>query len=145
MDCSQPGFCPWGFSKQDYWSELPCPPPEDLPRSSQGSNPGLLHYRWILYQRSSQESPQRYTELIKTLPQGSSESCIFSDLIGLQIQEKKAYEFTVKQDSFQIKWPGINHLTTTWQLQGSSMCSLSKAAWMLPGKCHLTRSGKQQA
>ena len=23
-------LCPWGFSRQDYWSGLPCPPPEDL-------------------------------------------------------------------------------------------------------------------
>ena len=26
-------LCPWGFSRQEYWSELPCPPPEDLPNS----------------------------------------------------------------------------------------------------------------
>ena len=26
---------PWGFSRQEYWSELPCPPPGDLP------NPGI--------------------------------------------------------------------------------------------------------
>ena len=24
-------ICPWGFSRQEYWSGLPCPPPEDLP------------------------------------------------------------------------------------------------------------------
>ena len=30
-----------GFSRQEYWSGLPCPPPGDLP--NQGSNPGLLH------------------------------------------------------------------------------------------------------
>ena len=28
-------FCPWGFSRQEYWSGLPCPPPGDLP------NPGI--------------------------------------------------------------------------------------------------------
>jgi len=28
-------LCPWGFSKQEYWSRLPCPPPGDLP------NPGI--------------------------------------------------------------------------------------------------------
>ena len=28
-------LCPWGFSKQEYWSELPCPSPGDLP------NPGI--------------------------------------------------------------------------------------------------------
>ena len=25
-------LCPWGFSRQEYWSGLPCPPPEDLPK-----------------------------------------------------------------------------------------------------------------
>ena len=24
-------LCPWGFSRQKYWSGLPCPPPGDLP------------------------------------------------------------------------------------------------------------------
>ena len=28
-------LCPWGFSRQEYRSELPCPPPGDLP------NPGI--------------------------------------------------------------------------------------------------------
>ena len=28
MDCSPPGsFCPWGFSRQEYWSGLPFPSP----------------------------------------------------------------------------------------------------------------------
>ena len=28
-------LCPWGFFRQEYWSELPCPLPGDLP------NPGI--------------------------------------------------------------------------------------------------------
>ena len=28
-------LCPWDFSRQEYWSGLPVPPPEDLP------NPGI--------------------------------------------------------------------------------------------------------
>ena len=28
-------LCQWGFSRQEYWSGLPCPPPGDLP------NPGI--------------------------------------------------------------------------------------------------------
>ena len=28
-------LCSWGFSRQEYWSGLPCPPPVDLP------NPGI--------------------------------------------------------------------------------------------------------
>ena len=36
MDCSLPGSsCPWGFSRQEYWSGLLCPPLGDLP------NPGI--------------------------------------------------------------------------------------------------------
>ena len=37
MDCSPQGSSVhilWGFSRQEYWSGLPCPPPGDLP------NPG---------------------------------------------------------------------------------------------------------
>ena len=25
-------LCPWGFSRQEYWSGLPCPAPGDLPK-----------------------------------------------------------------------------------------------------------------
>ena len=31
MDCSPPGSSVPGFSRQEYWSGLPCPPPGDLP------------------------------------------------------------------------------------------------------------------
>ena len=49
-------LCLWGFSRQEYQSGLPCPPPWDLP------NPGiealsLLHCRQILYQLSYQGNP----------------------------------------------------------------------------------------
>ena len=26
-------LCPWGFSRQEYWNGLPCPPPEDCPNT----------------------------------------------------------------------------------------------------------------
>ena len=48
MDCSPPGSS-W-FFRQEYWSVLPCPPPEDLPDSGiEPLSPGLLHCRRILY------------------------------------------------------------------------------------------------
>ena len=38
--CPTPQFlCPWGFSRQEYWSGLPRPPPGDL---TQGWNRNLL-------------------------------------------------------------------------------------------------------
>ena len=48
MDCMQPArlFCSWGFSRQEYWSELPCPPPGGLPdpgiQASSLTSPALL-------------------------------------------------------------------------------------------------------
>ena len=45
-----------GFSRQEYWSGLPCPPPGDLPNL--GMDPGLPHCRWILYCLSHQGSPE---------------------------------------------------------------------------------------
>ena len=35
MDCCPQGSLSTGFSRQDYWSGLPCPPPQDL------SDPGI--------------------------------------------------------------------------------------------------------
>ena len=35
MDCSPTGSSVIGFSRQEYWSGVPCPPPGDLP------NPGI--------------------------------------------------------------------------------------------------------
>ena len=40
MDCRVQEPLSMGFSRQEYWSGLPCPPPGDLP--SQGSNPPSL-------------------------------------------------------------------------------------------------------
>ena len=35
MACSLTGSCPWGFSRKESWSVLPCPPPGEL------ANPGI--------------------------------------------------------------------------------------------------------
>ena len=40
-------LCPWGFSRQEYWSALPCSPPRDLPNP--GIEPRSPSCRWILY------------------------------------------------------------------------------------------------
>ena len=47
--------CPWGFTRQEYWSGLPCLLQGIFP--TQGLNPGLLHCRWILYQSESPGEP----------------------------------------------------------------------------------------
>ena len=54
MSCSLPGSAAHGFSRQEYWSVLPFPPPGDF--LNQGSNLGLLHFRQNLYHLSHQGS-----------------------------------------------------------------------------------------
>ena len=55
IDCCPPG------SRQEHWSGLPSFLQGIFP--TQGSNLGLLHCRWILYQLSYQGSPRK---LLKT-------------------------------------------------------------------------------
>ena len=44
-------FCPWGFSRQENWSRLPCPPPGHLP------NPGIEPRSPAFYVDSLQSEP----------------------------------------------------------------------------------------
>ena len=44
-----------GFSRQEYWSGLPFPSPEDIP--DPGIHPGLRHCRQTVYHQSHQRSP----------------------------------------------------------------------------------------
>ena len=56
VDYSLSGFsCPWGFSRQEYWSGYNAFLQAISP--TQGSDPGFLHCRWILNCLSHQESP----------------------------------------------------------------------------------------
>ena len=49
-------FTNWATKEaEEYWSGQPIPSPGDLP--DPGIEPGLLYYRWILYQLSYQGSP----------------------------------------------------------------------------------------
>ena len=56
MDCSPPGSSVHEeFSRQEYWSRLPCPPPGDLPNL--GIKPRSPFCRQILYHLSHKGSP----------------------------------------------------------------------------------------
>ena len=63
-------LCPWGFSRQEYWSGWPCPPPRDLPNP--GIEPSLPHCRWILYSLSHQGSPRILEWVAYPFSRGSS-------------------------------------------------------------------------
>ena len=70
-------LCPWGFSRQEYWSGLPCPPPGDLP------NPGIaLQVDPLLSEPTGKTS----------LPQMSSVACWISSL-----------QFQISSSSYNIR------------------------------------------
>ena len=88
-------LCPWGFSRQEYWSGLPCPPPKDLP--TKGSNPGLLYYKQILYHLSHQGSPRILEWLAYPFSSESSQPGIKQGSPALQV------------DSLPAELPGDPH------------------------------------
>ena len=50
-------LCPWGFSRHEYESGLPCSPSARGSSQTHGSNPGLQLCRQILYRLNHQGSP----------------------------------------------------------------------------------------
>ena len=63
-------LCPRGFSRQEYWSGLPCPPPGDLPNP--GIKPSSSHCRWILHHLSHWGSPRTLGWVACSFSRGSS-------------------------------------------------------------------------
>ena len=65
-------LCPWGFSRPEYWSVLPCPPPGDLP------NPGI--------------EPRCSTLQVDSLPSEPSGKHMVSRWITTQVRKKNHSE-----------------------------------------------------
>ena len=61
-----PGFCSWGLSRQEYWGELPCPPPGDLP------DPGI--------EPPSLMSPDCQAGYLPLVPPGKLVNCLLLPL-----------------------------------------------------------------
>ena len=63
VDCSPPGSSYlWGFSRQEYWSGLPCPPQGDPP------NPGLIPRSPALQADSFPSEPPGKPNRYSTIP-----------------------------------------------------------------------------
>ena len=56
IDYSQPGILSIGFSRQEYWNGLPCPPPRDPP--DPGNDPGRFFIT-----RATWEDPNLYSAI----------------------------------------------------------------------------------
>ena len=66
-----------GFSRQEYWSGLPFPSPGIF--LTQGSNPGLLQCRQILYHLSHQGNPFEDYHMLKI----SLDQYVPEEIIGI--------------------------------------------------------------
>ena len=64
-------LCPWGFSRQEYWSG--CHALLQGIFQTQGLNPSLLHWRWILYRLSHQGSSRILEWVAYPFSRGSSQ------------------------------------------------------------------------
>ena len=84
-------LCPWGFSRQEYWSGLACPPPGDLPNSGFESR-----------------SPTLQVDSLSTEPPGKH---------NLRCPTTKLFSFAGKQRAFSWHpyldnlWKGNNHFS----------------------------------
>ena len=87
-------LCPWGFSRQEYWSGLPCPPPGDLP------NPGI-----------EPRSPALRADALPSEPPGKPlvkwlihyQLAFLSFISGLRRRERETV-FSSSQDFQSVSW-----------------------------------------
>ena len=71
-------LCPWGFSRQECWSELPCPPPGDLPNPGMEPRSPTLQVDFYFYHLSYQWSPKHKMAVEKPQTRATSTEKDFS-------------------------------------------------------------------
>ena len=88
-----------GFSKQEYWSGLPCPPPGIF--LTQGSIlhlMWLLHCRWILYHWSPGEAPISHIDPLSPSTDSLARLPLFSEGLPIPFSSE-----LIRNCPFQIK------------------------------------------
>ena len=75
---------PWGFSRQEYWNRLPCPPPGDLPDPEIEPlgpvTPALQADSLTLSQWGSPSSPDTQDLILYNVPIPLQKDCIHSGI-----------------------------------------------------------------
>ena len=97
MDYIPPGSSVMGFSRQEYWSEVPCPPPGNLP------NPGIEPGSPALQADSLPSEPP-----VKPLLQKKATKGIVSFLFGQERRSQpRQHEFLQGQREKASEEPGV--------------------------------------
>ena len=98
-------LCPWGFSRQEYWSGLPCPPPGDLP------NTGI-----------KSRSPTLQADSLPAEPQGKPKNTgVGSHLQGIFLtQEVNQGLLHCRRILYQLSYQGSSSSVLEWVAMPSS-------------------------
>ena len=114
-------LCPWGFSRQEYWSGLPCPPPGDL------LNPGI-----------EPRSPALQVDSLPSEPPGESENTGVGNPSLLQhiFPTKKSNQdlLLCRWILYQLSYQGSPshfhyHHYETLSLSGKGSLACSRSVW----------------
>ena len=117
-----------GFSRQEYWSGCRALFQGIFP--TQGSNPGLLHCRWILYQLSHQGSPRKLEWIAYPFSRGTSQprnwtrvSCIAGRFLTSWAIQEAHKKSTILQ--FKKKGRSLSMLYKTQKYKKRTRCQKS--------------------
>ena len=106
-------LCPWGFSRQGYWSGLPCPPPGDLP------NPGI-----------EPRSPTLQADSLLSEPPGKSMlSCQVTSVVSDSVRPHKtaahqappSLGFSRQEHWSGLPFPSPMHESGKWKVKMKSL------------------------
>ena len=104
-------LCPWGFSRQEYWSGLPCPPPGALP------NPGI-----------EPRSPTLQVDSLSSELPGKPKNTWLGSLSLLQgifsTQESNWGLLNCRQKFYQLSYQGGPHILEYLTVKKYSQLSL---------------------
>ena len=98
------------FSRPEYWSGKPSPSPGDR---TQGSNPGLLHCRWILYLLSHKRSPRKVEWVVYPFSSRSSKP----------------------RNSTRVSWVA-GRFFTNWAIREALKWKLLSRVWLFATPCN---------
>ena len=90
-------LCPWRFSRQEYWSGLPCPPPGDLPNPGTEPRYSTLQVDSLPSEPSEKQMVSRWITT-KVRKKNHSEEGTWSPEVTLRVAEQQS-------DSESLSWP----------------------------------------
>ena len=118
-------LCPWGFSRQKYWSGLPCPPPGDLPNPEiELRSPALQQTLYHLSHQGNLDSILKNKNI--TLP---TKICLVKDMV-FPVVMYRCENWTIKKAEYwridALLWCWRRPLRVPWTSRRSNQSILKE-------------------